>query len=90
MNRPLSILIAILALLGGLLLLIAGATFVVIYFKDAIFLRLGEADQSLIFWYLPFLFAGIAGLVCGLVIGQAGLRGLKSKSKTNPVEKTDE
>lgn len=67
-----------LALLFGAMLVIAGLIFVVIYFKDAIFLRLGEADQSLIFWYLPFLFAGIGGVVCGVVIGQAGLRGLKS------------
>lgn len=67
---------SVLSLIAGAALIIAGAFFVLLYFKDALFLRLGEADQSLLFWYLPFLFAGISGIVCGVVFGQAGMRGL--------------
>ncbi len=80
-------LFAVCALLAGIALGIAGAIFVVIYFKDAIFLRLGESDQSLIFWYLPFLLVGISGIVCGIVFGQAGLRGLRPDAYKNGEEK---
>jgi len=80
-------LFAVCALLSGIALCIAGAIFVVIYFKDAIFMRLGEADQSLIFWYLPFLFVGISGIVCGIVFGQAGLRGLRPHAYPDGDEK---
>ena len=64
-------------LLFATLLLLAGVGFVVIYFKDAIYLRRGEVDQSLIFWYLPFLFAGLGSLISGIVIGHSSLHRLK-------------
>ena len=66
--------ISILGLLFGILLFFAGIVFVFLYFRDAIFMRFGEADQSLIFWYLPFLFAGLGSLICGIVIGYSSLR----------------
>lgn len=78
-------LIGVFALLSGVLLVVAGVVFVVIYFKDAIFLRLGEPDQSLIFWYLPFLFVGFGGVISGLVIGNAGLNKLRAR----PCEKKE-
>lgn len=81
-------LLAILALCSGGLLCIAGAFFVVLYFKDALFLRLGAAYQSLLFWYLPFLFAGISGIVCGVIFGQAGLRGLRTPLAKKPENET--
>lgn len=81
-------LLAFCALLSGAALIVAGTVFVVIYFKDAIFMRLGEADQSLIFWYLPFLFVGISGIVCGVVFGQYGLRGLRPHAYLEREEKS--
>ena len=91
MNKPLSNLLAFLALTGGALLMVGGATFVVIYFKDAIFMRPSETDRSVIFWYLPFLLAGIGGLVCGFAIGQAGLYRLRNgRSNATDKEKSHE
>jgi ABC-type multidrug transport system fused ATPase/permease subunit len=55
------------ALVLGAVLSLAGLWFVGIYVSDAIFKRLGEPDQSLVFWYLPILFIGIAGIVSGVV-----------------------
>ncbi len=69
----LSKLISVLGLVFGLLLLFAGIAFIFIYFKDAIFMRFEEADQSLIFWYLPFLFVGLGSLICGIVIDHSSL-----------------
>ncbi len=69
-------------LLLGALLSGVGLVFIVLYFKDAIFLRTGEADQSLIFWYLPFLFVGLGSLISGIVVAQAGLRRLKKSPET--------
>jgi hypothetical protein len=72
----LSKLISVLGLIFGLLLLFAGITFIFIHFKDTFFMRFGEADQSLIFWYLPFLFVGLGSLICGIVVGHSSLSSL--------------
>ena len=45
--------------LGGLGALL-GTIFVLMYVWGAFISRLGEPDQSLLFWYLPILFLGIA------------------------------
>ena len=55
-------------LLGGLLLSLLGGSFIVMYVTEGIVARIGEADQSLLFWYLPILFMGIFGLVLGLAL----------------------
>ena len=59
-------LLSYLLLLLGVLLFLAGAVFVIFYFRDAIILRIGEPDQSLIFWYLPLLFSGVIGIIAGI------------------------
>jgi len=56
---------------GGLITLI-GIGFAVMYVLEAIIARLGEADQSLLFWYLPILFMGLIGIIIGLGIGVWG------------------
>jgi len=38
------------------------------YVLEAIVARIGEPDQSLLFWYLPVLFMGTIGLTIGLSI----------------------
>jgi len=55
-----------LGLVGGLSLSLVGAGFVVMYVMEGIIARIGEPDQSLLFWYLPILFMGIFGLMFGL------------------------
>jgi len=53
---------------GGYLLSLAGIVFVVMYIKEAVIDRFGEGDQSLLFWYLPVLFIGMAMLLGGLLL----------------------
>lgn len=62
-NRRLRILI----LLGGLVTVL-GAAFIGMYVWEAIIVRLGEPDQSLLFWYLPILFIGLFLSMGGLVL----------------------
>jgi hypothetical protein len=66
---------------GGLLTGL-GAVSVGMYIWEAIISRLGDSDQSLIFWYLPFLFVGVMGILGGLFIVRIGLskiRGIKQE-----------
>ena len=65
------------ALALGTLIFVTGAGFVVAYISEAIIARLGEPDQSLLFWYLPLLFIGIAGVGLGIGAGVLGLVGLR-------------
>lgn len=80
--------LSFLLLATGLLLVVCGAIFILIYFKDAVFLRIEEADQSLLFWYLPFLFVSLGSLISGVVIGQTGLRRLRLKTETTKSKQT--
>ena len=65
------------ALVFGILAFVTGSVFVVMYISQAIIARLGEPDQSLLFWYLPFLFMGIIGIFTGIGIGALGVIGLR-------------
>ena len=56
-----------LTLLGGLIALL-GLVLSAMYVYGAIIERAGEPDQSLLFWYLPFLFAGVFFLAAGLAL----------------------
>ena len=75
MKKPLSYLLILL----GWIFLFAGGVFVFLYFRDAIILRMNESDQSLIFWYLPILFLGLAGILGGFGLLLFGLKHLKEK-----------
>lgn len=55
-----------LALASGVLLILAGMTLCAMYVLEAVIKRIGEADQSLLFWYLPILFTGIFCVMAGL------------------------
>ncbi len=54
--------------IASALLVIIGLILVAMYFWEGVISRWGEADQSLLFWYLPLLFIGIFS-----VAGGAGL-----------------
>ena len=58
-----------LALVLGILISLTGAALITTYIIEAIVERTGEPDQSLLFWYLPFLFFGLIGLATGLSVG---------------------
>ena len=64
----------------GIIFFVTGLLFVFLYFKDAVILRIGEPDQSLIFWYLPILFIGIGGILASIKIWIVGYNSLKNAS----------
>ena len=68
---------SIVALVVSALLILSGLTFVVMYFVSAVLERVGEPDQSLLFWYLPILFIGIIGILLGAGAGILGILGLR-------------
>ena len=65
------------ALAAGSLITLIGIGLAVMYVLEAIIARLGEADQSLLFWYLPILFMGLIGIIIGLIIGIWGASRLR-------------
>lgn len=75
---------SIVALVVSGLLILGGLTFVVMYFVSAVFERVGEPDQSLLFWYLPILMIGTIGILLGVGVGILGALGLrKAKGAVN-------
>ncbi len=50
----------------GSLLSILGMAFVAAYIREAVLARVGEPDQSLLFWYLPILFLGVIAMLIGV------------------------
>jgi len=69
--------IAFTALFFGVLTTLTGFVFAGMYIFEAVIARMGEADQSLLFWYLPILFIGIFGVAVGLGIIAWGISQLK-------------
>ena len=65
------------ALAMGSLMAFTGAACVVMYILEAIVARIGQPDQSLLFWYLPILFMGMIGMVLGLGAGARGAQRLR-------------
>jgi len=57
---------------------------VVGYVRGAVLERLGEADQSLLFWYLPLLLFGIPCTLAGLAIVPAAVRRLRDDRRIRP------
>jgi membrane protein DedA with SNARE-associated domain len=75
--------IPIIAATIGIILFVLGLFFSGIYVSEAIFMRSGSNDQSLIFWYLPILFIGLAGLMAGVVLTLWARVKLRDREKTN-------
>jgi hypothetical protein len=61
------------ALLFGFVCALTGVALVAGYFLEAVVARLGEPDQSLLFWYLPILFLGLIGVAIGLAASIWGI-----------------
>lgn len=76
------------ALAAGLLISLIGASFVSMYVIEAFLKRLGDADQSPIFWYLPILFIGVGVFSTGVLLSIWGTRRLQ-KLKTNKPAQTE-
>ena len=90
LKRPndlnLKILQAYIYVLIGVLITIAGAIFVFMYLQGAIISRIGDPDQSLVFWYLPILFLGVIGMIGGLVLLIQGIKRLKISKKGSALD----
>ncbi len=52
----------------ALLLTVLGLGFIAMYFREGVIAHWGDPDQSLVFWYLPILFIGIASFVGGMAL----------------------
>lgn len=61
------------ALLVGILLSLSGLWLIAAYALEAVIARVGEPDQSLLFWLLPFLVIGVVLLIAGVAIGGFGV-----------------
>ncbi len=61
-------------------LFVTGAMFVVLYFWKGVVARIGQADQSLLFWYLPVLFMGLIAMGVGWTLGRWGWERFQSLS----------
>jgi len=66
-------------MVSGALATVVGLWLIAAYFLEAVIARLGEPDQSLIFWYLPLLFIGVIGAILGAVVGWWGIRRRKRR-----------
>ena len=69
-----------LVFIGGIFFLM-GMSFIGMYLWEGVISRIGEPDQSLVFWYLPILFLGIMGIRLGWFIFRKGLRQIRSAKK---------
>jgi len=61
---------------GGLMAF-SGAALAVMYILEAMVARAGEADQSLLFWYLPILLIGLMSMGIGIGAGAWGVNRLR-------------
>ena len=68
-------------LLFGWIIALGGVAFVFMYFWEAIIVRMGDPDQSLIFWYLPILFIGIIAVIGGISMLIEGIHRLKNDTE---------
>lgn len=75
------------ALVVGLMIILIGMSFAILYVLEAIIFRIGEPDQSLIFWYLPILFIGLIALIVGVGIGLWGMVILRKIQKQDSASK---
>jgi len=64
-------------LVAGSVMALLGMWLVGAYFMSAVLDRVGEPDQSLLFWYLPLLFVGIMAVAAGVTIGILSSMGLR-------------
>lgn len=83
--------VPIAGIIFGVLALVAGLSLIAIYVVDAVVTRVGEPDQSRVFWYLPLLFAGIMGTAIGgvaVLLSRQRLRKLASRH-IEPADRAD-
>ena len=63
------------------MLVLMGLVFIGAYVSEALIARIGDPDQSLLFWYLPLLLVGIFTAALGVLIVWVGYREYKNDRK---------
>ncbi len=76
--------LATVALGGGVVAILAGLAMIGAYVLEAVIKRMGEPDQSLLFWYLPLLFIGILCTMAGIGAATWGVSRLRKIRGRNP------
>jgi choline-glycine betaine transporter len=74
------------ALISGSVITLIGIILCIAYVSEAIVARIGEPDQSLLFWYLPILFMGLFGMGIGIVLIFWGKNSFKKTKKQSTKE----
>jgi len=69
--------VPVLLILSGIAVGLTGAALVYAYVMDAVIARIGEPDQSLLFWYFPFLVTGLGFSAGGIGLLVWGIRRLR-------------
>jgi len=67
----------VVSLVFGVAAAAAGVALVVGYFAEAVVARVGQPDQSLLFWYAPFLLVGVAAFLGGCTAAYFGFRAVR-------------
>ena len=75
---------SVLGLIAGTLAGLIGISLITIYILEAYVARIGDPDQSLLFWYAPFLLIGLLFLGIGLGLGTYGLHRLRQLKQDQP------
>jgi hypothetical protein len=72
------------ALAFGIMVGLFGMLLIGAYVSQAVVARIGEPDQSLLFWYSPFLTCGVMALISGLGIAALGFVLLRPARRSDP------
>jgi drug/metabolite transporter (DMT)-like permease len=72
--------VAIAATCVGVVAILVGVGMIGGYVLEAVIRRVGEPDQSLLFWYLPLLFIGIMCTMAGIGATAWGVSRLRSSN----------
>jgi len=67
----------IVAIICGTICSLFGLSLVSMYVYSAVIDRLGEPDQSLLFWLIPFLLIGLAASIAGIVMITVGVASIR-------------
>lgn len=69
----------VVALVGGAAATVAGIGLIGAYVVEAVIKRLGEPDQSLLFWYLPLVLFGLMCMMAGIAAASWGIARLRKE-----------
>lgn len=72
---------SVVSIVAGAILVAVGLLLAGSYIFSAVIERIGEPDQSLLFWYLPLLLVGIMALIMGSALTLIGILRLRASRR---------